>query len=158
MDISDGWTTGTISANGIDLQYYRAEDGPPIVTAHTFYANLITETKSTKILKQRNAYFDVMCMGTSNEHSSEKEEIESVEGTEMVDPDEADLSDDAAVIDLTEDSESQTWMDQGSEDTSWATGDYSEEELDEQLTEVKKKLRDRKNQKCESVESQDQLE
>lgn len=99
-----------------------------------------------------------MRKGTSNEYSSEKEETESVEGTEMTDPDEADLSDDATVIDLTEDSESQTWMDQKPKDTSWATGDYSEEELNEQLTEAREKLRDRKDKKYESVEARNQFE
>lgn len=39
MDLPDGWTTGTVSANGIDLQYYRTGSGPPIVMAHAFYAN-----------------------------------------------------------------------------------------------------------------------
>ena len=95
-----------------------------------------------------------MCKGISNERSSEKEESESLEGTEMIDPDEADLSDDVAMIDLTDDPESQTWMDQKPEDTSWATGDFSEEELDEQLTEAREKLRDRKDEKRESVEAQ----
>lgn len=39
MDLPEEWTTGTVSANGIDLRYYRAGDGPPIVMAHGFYDN-----------------------------------------------------------------------------------------------------------------------
>ena len=39
MDLPDRWTTGSVSANGINLQYYRAGDGPPVVMAHAFYAN-----------------------------------------------------------------------------------------------------------------------
>lgn len=34
MDLPVGWSTGTVPANGIDLHYYRAGEGPPIVTAH----------------------------------------------------------------------------------------------------------------------------
>lgn len=37
MNLPEGWTAGTVDANGIDLQYYRAGDGPPIVLAHGFY-------------------------------------------------------------------------------------------------------------------------
>lgn len=38
MNLPDQWTTGTVSANGIDLQYYRAGDGQPIVLAHGMFA------------------------------------------------------------------------------------------------------------------------
>lgn len=38
MDLPDGWTTGTLRANGIDVHYYRAgnPDGRPIVLAHGY--------------------------------------------------------------------------------------------------------------------------
>ncbi|WP_435349725.1 alpha/beta fold hydrolase [Haloarchaeobius sp. HRN-SO-5] len=39
MDAPDGWTTDTVRANDIDLQYYRTGDGPPLVLAHGFYEN-----------------------------------------------------------------------------------------------------------------------
>lgn len=39
MDLPERWMTGTVSANGINLQYYRTGNGPPIVMAHAFYAN-----------------------------------------------------------------------------------------------------------------------
>ena len=39
MDLPDRWSSGTVSANGIDLQYYRTGDGPSIVMAHAFSAN-----------------------------------------------------------------------------------------------------------------------
>lgn len=39
MNIPDGWVADTVQANGIDLQYYRTGDGPPLVMAHAFYAN-----------------------------------------------------------------------------------------------------------------------
>ena len=39
MDLPDGWTAGTVSANGIDLHYYRTGDGPSLVMAHAFFAN-----------------------------------------------------------------------------------------------------------------------
>lgn len=35
----DGWTTGTVRANGIDVHYYRAGGGPPVVLAHGFTDN-----------------------------------------------------------------------------------------------------------------------
>lgn len=37
MTLPEGWTTGTVAANGIDLHYYRTGDGPPIVLAHGMY-------------------------------------------------------------------------------------------------------------------------
>lgn len=38
MDLPDGWSTGTVRANGIDVHYYRAgtRDGPPLVMAHGY--------------------------------------------------------------------------------------------------------------------------
>ena len=39
MDVPDGWTTDTVRANGIDLQYHRTGGGPPLVVAHGFYEN-----------------------------------------------------------------------------------------------------------------------
>lgn len=39
MDLPDGWTAGTVSTDGVRLQYYRTGNGPPIVMAHAFYAN-----------------------------------------------------------------------------------------------------------------------
>jgi pimeloyl-ACP methyl ester carboxylesterase len=39
MDLPDGWSHGTLSANGVDLAYYRTGDGDPIVLAHGMYAN-----------------------------------------------------------------------------------------------------------------------
>lgn len=39
MDLPDGWTTGTVSANGIELQYYQTGSGEPIVLAHGMYDN-----------------------------------------------------------------------------------------------------------------------
>ena len=36
MDAPDGWTTGTVRANGVDLHYYRAGEGPPMVLAHGY--------------------------------------------------------------------------------------------------------------------------
>jgi len=39
MDVPDGWTTDTVRANGIDLQYHRTGEGPPLVVAHGFYEN-----------------------------------------------------------------------------------------------------------------------
>ena len=37
MPLPDGWTSGTVSANGIDIHYHRTGDGPPIVMAHGMY-------------------------------------------------------------------------------------------------------------------------
>lgn len=37
MNLPDEWSTGTVSANGIDIQYYRAGSGQPIVLAHGMY-------------------------------------------------------------------------------------------------------------------------
>lgn len=39
MNLPDEWTTDTVRANGIDLQYYRTGAGPPVVAAHGFYDN-----------------------------------------------------------------------------------------------------------------------
>jgi pimeloyl-ACP methyl ester carboxylesterase len=39
MDVPDGWTTETVHANDVDLQYHRTGDGPPLVVAHGFYEN-----------------------------------------------------------------------------------------------------------------------
>ena len=39
MNLPDGWTTGTVHANGIDVQYYRTGTGPPVVLAHGTYDN-----------------------------------------------------------------------------------------------------------------------
>lgn len=39
MNLPDGWTTDTVRVNGIELQYYRTGDGPPLVMAHGFYDN-----------------------------------------------------------------------------------------------------------------------
>ena len=39
MDVPDEWTVGTVRANGVDLQYYRTGEGPPLVMAHGFYDN-----------------------------------------------------------------------------------------------------------------------
>ncbi|ELZ18504.1 alpha/beta hydrolase [Haloterrigena salina JCM 13891] len=36
MNLPDGWTTGTVSSNGVELRYYRTGTGPPIVLAHGF--------------------------------------------------------------------------------------------------------------------------
>ncbi|MFC4359215.1 alpha/beta fold hydrolase [Halobium salinum] len=41
MTLPDGWSTGTLRTNGIDLRYYRTgdptEDAPTVVMAHGFY-------------------------------------------------------------------------------------------------------------------------
>ncbi|MFB6121689.1 MAG: alpha/beta fold hydrolase [Halobacteriaceae archaeon] len=34
MDLPEGWTTGTVRANGIDVHYYRVGEGPPLVLNH----------------------------------------------------------------------------------------------------------------------------
>ena len=39
MNVPDEWTVGTVRANGVDLQYYRTGEGPPLVMAHGFYDN-----------------------------------------------------------------------------------------------------------------------
>ncbi|WP_135820107.1 alpha/beta fold hydrolase [Halostella litorea] len=39
MDLPDEWTAGTVSANGIDIRYYRAGSGDPVVLAHGMYAD-----------------------------------------------------------------------------------------------------------------------
>ncbi|GAA0476070.1 alpha/beta hydrolase [Halococcus dombrowskii] len=39
MNIPEKWTNDTVHANGIELQYYRNGDGPPLVMAHGFYDN-----------------------------------------------------------------------------------------------------------------------
>ena len=47
------------------------------------------------------------------EHDREEEDEEPRDGTEVLDPRELDLPNDAVVINLTEDEESQRWMDAG---------------------------------------------
>ena len=37
MTLPDGWTTGSVAADGIDVQYYRTGSGPPVVLAHGMY-------------------------------------------------------------------------------------------------------------------------
>ncbi|SIR82069.1 Pimeloyl-ACP methyl ester carboxylesterase [Haladaptatus litoreus] len=39
MNIPEDWTADTVRANGVELQYYRTGDGPPLVMAHGFYDN-----------------------------------------------------------------------------------------------------------------------
>ncbi|MFC7209616.1 alpha/beta fold hydrolase [Natronoarchaeum sp. GCM10025321] len=39
MNLPEQWTTGTVSTNGIELQYYRTGSGEPIVIAHGMYDN-----------------------------------------------------------------------------------------------------------------------
>jgi pimeloyl-ACP methyl ester carboxylesterase len=39
VNIPEEWVTDTVRSNGIDLQYYRTGDGPPLVMAHAFCAN-----------------------------------------------------------------------------------------------------------------------
>ncbi|WP_227355916.1 alpha/beta fold hydrolase [Haladaptatus salinisoli] len=39
MNLPASWTTDTIDANGIGLQYYRTGNGPPLVMAHGFSDN-----------------------------------------------------------------------------------------------------------------------
>ncbi len=39
MDRPDAWETGTVRGDGVELQYYRAGSGPPLVLAHGFYVN-----------------------------------------------------------------------------------------------------------------------
>ena len=39
MNCPDGWATGTVDANGAELQYYRVGAGPPLVYLHGFYDN-----------------------------------------------------------------------------------------------------------------------
>lgn len=39
MECSGNWETDTVRANGVDLQYYRTGEGPPLVMAHGFYDN-----------------------------------------------------------------------------------------------------------------------
>jgi len=37
MNLSETWTTGTVSTDDVDLQYYRPGDGPPVLMAHGMY-------------------------------------------------------------------------------------------------------------------------
>ncbi|MFC7059651.1 alpha/beta fold hydrolase [Halovenus salina] len=37
MHLPDGWTADTVTANGIDIGYYRTGSGPPVVMAHGMY-------------------------------------------------------------------------------------------------------------------------
>lgn len=39
MNLPERWTTGTVGTNGVELQYYRAGSGEPIVLAHGMYDN-----------------------------------------------------------------------------------------------------------------------
>jgi len=39
MELPAGWSTDAVHANGVELQYYRTGDGPPLVMAHGFYEN-----------------------------------------------------------------------------------------------------------------------
>lgn len=39
MNLPDEWTTGTVSTNDIEIQYYRTGNGPPIVMAHGMFDN-----------------------------------------------------------------------------------------------------------------------
>lgn len=39
MDLPDGWETGRVDVNEIELQYYRVGGGPPLVYAHGFFCN-----------------------------------------------------------------------------------------------------------------------
>jgi pimeloyl-ACP methyl ester carboxylesterase len=39
MNLPEGWTTGSVSANEIGLRYYRTGSGPPLVMVHGFYDN-----------------------------------------------------------------------------------------------------------------------
>ena len=37
VNLPDGWTTDTVDANGVELQYYQTGEGPPIVLAHGLF-------------------------------------------------------------------------------------------------------------------------
>ena len=37
MTLPDGWATDTVDANGVELQYYRTGEGPPVVLAHGLF-------------------------------------------------------------------------------------------------------------------------
>lgn len=39
MNLPPAWTADTVRTNGVELQYYRTGDGPPLVMAHGFYDN-----------------------------------------------------------------------------------------------------------------------
>lgn len=39
MELPQHWDTGSVRANGVDLQYYRTGEGPPMVLAHGFFDN-----------------------------------------------------------------------------------------------------------------------
>jgi pimeloyl-ACP methyl ester carboxylesterase len=39
MDLPADWSTDAVHANGVELQYYRTGDGPPLIMAHGFYEN-----------------------------------------------------------------------------------------------------------------------
>ncbi|WP_435361643.1 alpha/beta fold hydrolase [Haloarchaeobius sp. DFWS5] len=39
MDLPTDWTTDSLQTNGVELQYYRTGDGPPVVMAHGFGEN-----------------------------------------------------------------------------------------------------------------------
>jgi len=37
VTLPEGWTAGTVDTNGVELQYYRAGEGPPVVLAHGLF-------------------------------------------------------------------------------------------------------------------------
>ena len=37
VTLPDGWTTDAVEANGVELQYYRTGEGPPLVLAHGLF-------------------------------------------------------------------------------------------------------------------------
>lgn len=39
VQVPEDWVTGTVRANGIDVQYYQVGDGPPLVLAHGLFDN-----------------------------------------------------------------------------------------------------------------------
>jgi pimeloyl-ACP methyl ester carboxylesterase len=39
MDIPEGWTTETVSTNGVELECYRTGEGPPVLMAHGLFDN-----------------------------------------------------------------------------------------------------------------------
>lgn len=99
-----------------------------------------------------------MCGEATDSRPREQEDEESRDGTEMLDPREGDLPDDATVIDLAADEESQRWMDAGrKEGSSRTSADYSEDELDEKIAGAREKIRRVKERERdhEPVEAQD---
>lgn len=39
MELPEGWETGSVEANGVNLQFYRTGEGPAVVYAHGFLCN-----------------------------------------------------------------------------------------------------------------------